>query len=100
QELVPNQGNGWEHALHELKGYYQRAVRRQPTAELATDPRSYPELADREPPPAAPRLVGARRKAAAPPAPRPARARPQRPRRPPRADLPCRPRGAARAGRG
>ncbi len=26
QELVPNQGNGWEHALHSLKGYYERAA--------------------------------------------------------------------------
>jgi 1,4-alpha-glucan branching enzyme len=64
QELVPNQGNGWEHALHELKGYYQRAMRRQPTAELATDPRSYPELADREPPPAVRGLIGSYWKAA------------------------------------
>lgn len=28
QNLVPNEGTGWEHALHELKHYYEQADRR------------------------------------------------------------------------
>ncbi len=66
QQLVPNQGNGWEHALDELKGYYQRAAAKEPTGELALDPAaSYLEMADREPPSAVLELIGAYTKAAA-----------------------------------
>ena len=66
QELVPNQGNGWEHALHELRVYYERAARRQPTGRAGgRSRRSYLELADREPPPAVRGLIGSYWKAAA-----------------------------------
>ena len=64
QELVPNQGNGWEHALHELKAYYERAARRRPGDDLATDSRSYLELAATEPPTAILGLIGPYWKAA------------------------------------
>jgi 1,4-alpha-glucan branching enzyme len=64
QELVPNQGNGWEHALHELNGYYERVARRQPTVEPTPVAESYLELADREPPPAVRGLIGSYWKAA------------------------------------
>ena len=66
QELVPNQGNGWEHALHELRGYYERVARRHPTGELALDPqRSYLELESQDPPAAVRTLIGSYWKAAA-----------------------------------
>ncbi len=66
QELVPNQGNGWEHALHELRGFYERIARRHPTGELALDPRTSSfELARREPAPAVRNLIGSYWNAAA-----------------------------------
>ena len=66
QELVPNQGNGWEHALLELKVYFERASRRQAVGSLAVDPRrSYVELADQEPPAVVKDLIGPYWKAAA-----------------------------------
>jgi len=34
QSLVPNQGTGWEHALHELRHYYEESDRRMLPAEL------------------------------------------------------------------
>jgi 1,4-alpha-glucan branching enzyme len=65
QQLVANQGNGWEHALHELGGYFERASRRQPMGDLAPESRSYVDLADAEPPAAVRNLVGSYWKAAA-----------------------------------
>jgi 1,4-alpha-glucan branching enzyme len=58
QELVPNQGNGWEHALHELSAYYERAARRPPGAEPAPEAGSSFELTDWEPPPVVRGLIG------------------------------------------
>ena len=59
QELVPNQGNGWEHALRELMGYFERAGRRPAVGSLGVDVRrSYIDLADQEPPAAVKDLVG------------------------------------------
>ena len=66
QELVRNQGNGWEHALHELKGYFERAARRQAIGPFAIDPgRSYLDLAGQEPTAAVKELIGPYWKAAA-----------------------------------
>ncbi|MHB1555880.1 MAG: 1,4-alpha-glucan branching protein GlgB [Isosphaeraceae bacterium] len=66
QGLVPNQGNGWEHALEELKDFYERVQGRELAGELALDPGvSYLDLADREPPPAVRELIGPYAKAAA-----------------------------------
>ncbi len=66
QELVINQGTGWEHALHELKGYFERADRRKEIGPLANDAqRSYLELAGQEPPSAVKELIGPYLEAAA-----------------------------------
>jgi 1,4-alpha-glucan branching enzyme len=59
QELVPNQGTGWEHALHELKDYFERVARRRAEDALRLDAgRSYLALAGREPPAAVKSLIG------------------------------------------
>ena len=98
QELVPNQGNGWEHALHELRGYYERVARRQPTGELGSTPGLTSSWPSREPPTAvrhADRVLleggGPARPADRRAAPRPGQ-RPEGSRVRPRADLPRRPR--------
>ena len=58
QQLVPNQGNGWEHALHELQGYFERVSRLQQATHLSGDGRSYLELASVEPPPKVREWIG------------------------------------------
>ncbi|HZW31927.1 MAG TPA: 1,4-alpha-glucan branching protein GlgB, partial [Isosphaeraceae bacterium] len=59
QELVPNQGTGWEHALDELKDFFEQIARRRPRADLAAEAGgSYLDLAGREPPPAVKHLNG------------------------------------------
>ena len=102
QELVPNQGNGWEHALHELRGYYERVARRHPTGELALDPqRSYLELAESGAAAGRPHPDRVVLEGGDPARPTDRRAapragqRPQGPRVRPRAALPRRPRRAA-----
>ena len=65
QELVRNQGTGWDHALHELKGYYEEVARRSDPAEPeAMAARSPLELADIDPPAPVRNAIGAYLKAA------------------------------------
>ena len=105
QELVPNQGNGWEHALHELRGYYERAARRPADRRAGDRPRTILPRPGRSGAaagrPGPDRLLLEGGDPARPPdrraAPRPGQ-RPQGPRVRPRAALPRRPRGAAPAG--
>jgi maltose alpha-D-glucosyltransferase/alpha-amylase len=59
QSLVPNQGDGWEHVLHELSRYYERASGRM----RGPDPppresRSVLELASVDPQPTALEVIG------------------------------------------
>ncbi len=59
QELVKNEGTGWDHALHELKGYYEEIDRRpgiEPPA--APEGRSALDLAGAEPPAEVKKLAG------------------------------------------
>jgi maltose alpha-D-glucosyltransferase/alpha-amylase len=59
QALVPNQGDGWHHALDELGRYYERASGRMHGPDpVEPDPRPLPELADEAPPPAALETIG------------------------------------------
>src|SRR4051794_36567968 len=59
QSLVPNQGTGWEHALHELSHYYEESARPpSPEELLAHGDAAYDGLGDGEIPPAVPKLVG------------------------------------------
>ena len=66
QELVKNQGTGWDHALHELRGYYEELGRRRDLPEPdGLEGRSPLDLAAAEPPPAVFKAVGLYLKAAA-----------------------------------
>jgi maltose alpha-D-glucosyltransferase / alpha-amylase len=56
QALVPNQGDGWQHALDELRRYFEAVSGR--TERPAVDPRPVLELAEQEPPPNVRGLVG------------------------------------------
>jgi maltose alpha-D-glucosyltransferase/alpha-amylase len=59
QALVPNQGDGWHHAVDELGRYYERASGRASAPDPVTpDPRPLTELADAAPPPAALETIG------------------------------------------
>ena len=54
QSFVPNQGDGWKHAVDELGRYYDRASARMLGPDpVPPDPRPLPELAAADPPPAA-----------------------------------------------
>jgi maltose alpha-D-glucosyltransferase/alpha-amylase len=54
QALVPNQGDGWAHAIDELGRYYDRATARMFGPDpVPPDARPLPELAESAPPPAA-----------------------------------------------
>jgi maltose alpha-D-glucosyltransferase/alpha-amylase len=54
QALVPNQGDGWAHAVDELGRYYDRATARLFGPDpVPPDPRPLPELTPADPPPAA-----------------------------------------------
>src|SRR5207302_2017704 len=63
QETVPNEGDGWRHALGELAGYFRRAAAS--GAQIDPDSRPLPQLADAEPPPAVREAVGSYLDAAA-----------------------------------
>ncbi len=65
QGFVRNQGSGWEHALHELKGYYEEASRR--VGPPPDDSEGHPllELAGLEVPVEARKAIGGYLKAAA-----------------------------------
>ena len=66
QELVRNQGTGWDHALHDLKGYYEEIARRaDPAGPEPVPSRSPLDLADAEPPAGVQKAIGAYLKAAA-----------------------------------
>lgn len=53
QSLVPNQGDGWHHAIDELSRYYDRASARMFGPDpIESDPRPLAELIDAPPPPA------------------------------------------------
>jgi maltose alpha-D-glucosyltransferase / alpha-amylase len=66
QALVPNQGDGWQHAIGELGGYYERAAARMAGPDpVVPDPRPVPELIDAAPPPAALETIGSYLHAAA-----------------------------------
>ncbi len=65
QGLVRNQGSGWEHALHELKLYYQEAGRKVGAIPDDFDRRPILELAATEPPADARKAIGGYLKAAA-----------------------------------
>jgi len=59
QQLVPNQGDGWRHAVEELGRYYDRATARMSGPDPMTpDPRPLPELSTTDPPPAALETIG------------------------------------------
>ena len=59
QELVPNQGDGWRHAVEELGRYYDRATARMGGPDpTRPDPRPLVELAAADPPPAAIETIG------------------------------------------
>ncbi|MEX2175472.1 MAG: maltose alpha-D-glucosyltransferase [Pirellulaceae bacterium] len=59
QGLVANQGDGWQHALHELSRYYERAWGRMRGPDpVPPDPRPLAELAGLAPPPAALETIG------------------------------------------
>ena len=63
---MPNQGDGWSHALDELGRYFDRASGRMYGPDPVTpDPRPLLELADADPPPAALEVIGAYLHAAA-----------------------------------
>lgn len=47
QEMVPNEGDGWSHALAALRGYYERVAG---AAAVSLEPRPVFELAEWEPP--------------------------------------------------
>ncbi|MDR3638938.1 MAG: 1,4-alpha-glucan branching protein GlgB [Isosphaeraceae bacterium] len=66
QELVRNEGTGWDHALHELKGYYERVDLR-PGAKPPepVEGRSLLDLAAAEVPADVPKFVGSYLQAAA-----------------------------------
>jgi maltose alpha-D-glucosyltransferase/alpha-amylase len=60
QALVPNQGDGWRHAIDELGRYFERASGRMHGPDpVAPDDRSLLELADSGPPPGAVETIGA-----------------------------------------
>jgi maltose alpha-D-glucosyltransferase / alpha-amylase len=53
QALVPNQGDGWGHAIGELNRYYDRAAARMDGPDLLSpDPRPLADLVPADPPPA------------------------------------------------
>jgi trehalose synthase-fused probable maltokinase len=56
QAFIPNQGDGWEHALDELSRYFARVAGRLPAP--APDGRPLLELAATEPPPDAGEAIG------------------------------------------
>jgi trehalose synthase-fused probable maltokinase len=56
QERVPNEADGWRHALEELAGYYRRAAASSRKPDV--DARPVLQLAKAEPPPAVRELVG------------------------------------------
>ena len=59
QGLVPNQGSGWDHALGELKGYYEQVDHQAgPTAPGSFEGRPLLDLAGLEVPEAARRTIG------------------------------------------
>ncbi len=65
QELVPNQGDGWSHAISELGRYYERASGRMFGPRLAErDPRTLLELADAPPPLSVLEAIGEYRRSA------------------------------------
>ena len=66
QALVPNQGDGWAHAIGELGRYYERAAARMAGPDpVVPDPRPPVELTDAAPPPAALETIGSYLHAAA-----------------------------------
>jgi maltose alpha-D-glucosyltransferase/alpha-amylase len=65
QALVPNQGDGWGHALEELGRCLERVQRQAHRPDPAPDERPLVELAAAEPPPAAREMIGAYLDAAA-----------------------------------
>jgi maltose alpha-D-glucosyltransferase/alpha-amylase len=56
QTFIVNQGDGWQHALGQLRHYYERASTREDAA--AADHRSLLQLAESEPPPTAVEAIG------------------------------------------
>jgi maltose alpha-D-glucosyltransferase/alpha-amylase len=59
QALVPNQGDGWEHAIDELRRYYERASARMFAPDrVSADPRPVLELAGQAPPATALETIG------------------------------------------
>jgi maltose alpha-D-glucosyltransferase/alpha-amylase len=59
QALVPNQGDGWEHALDELRRYYDRASARMFAPDgVSADPQPVLELAATAPPAAVLETIG------------------------------------------
>ena len=59
QALVPNQGDGWKHAIDELGRYYERAAARMSSPDpVPPDPRPLPALVEADPPPAALETIG------------------------------------------
>ncbi len=64
QGLVQNQGTGWDHALRELRGYYEEVGRR-PAGMIPIQGGSLLEAASGEPPPVATETMGGYLKAAA-----------------------------------
>ena len=66
QALVPNQGDGWRHALHELRLYFERVSGRLDGPDQAAhERRSVPGLAESNPAPAVQETIGTYLKAAA-----------------------------------
>jgi len=66
QELIRNQGTGWDHALHELQGYYEEVSRRVGPGEPEPAGGKSPlDLAAEEPPAAVHKAAGAYLRAAA-----------------------------------
>ena len=58
QQLVANQGDGWQHAIDELASYFERASSRRQAEEMQHDRRTWIELADDDPPPHALEAIG------------------------------------------
>jgi maltose alpha-D-glucosyltransferase/alpha-amylase len=55
QELVPNDNDGWHHAVDELASYYERASNREP---ITPDDRPLLHLAESMPPPEVAEVIG------------------------------------------
>ncbi len=58
QQLVPNQADGWRHALDELARYFDRAAAKTDCVAVENDERPLPELARSEPPAQAREAIG------------------------------------------